>query len=313
MTMDPLLLSFVVAGGIGLAVVAVWMVVRDLRRGKGSGVEGRLQNGVVVSWRQAEAAKEESLPLEAKDEDWFGRLVGETGLGWTADVAFLMSVACGLAIGGAVFLWREDLLAAVAGMVAGMLLLIGFLMYRRSRRRLAILNQLPEVMDLLARAVRAGESLDQALHVAGESAAEPVAGEFRRCARQVEMGLSLDAALRAMTGRTPLMETRILAATLTVQRETGGNLAAALERLAAIFRDRIAYQRQFLAGTATARAGAAVIATVGAGAAIYALVIQPEYVQEALELWTGRVMFSIAVGLQLIGVAWIVWLLRNDY
>ena len=113
-------------------------------------------------------------------------------------------------------------------------------------------------MELMARAVRAGESLDQAIALAGNSG-------FTRGRRvpllrsQMKMGLSLESAIRGLVSRAPLAETRILAMTLIVQRRRGGSLPTTLERLARVFRDRSNFYRQFQAATALGRGSAVMI------------------------------------------------------
>jgi tight adherence protein B len=225
----------------------------------------------------------------------------------------LLALACGLFLGGAGFLWRNNALAAAAGFLIGVLLIVGIFVYVRSRRRSAIREQLPEAMDMLARAVRAGESIDQAVHVAGKTLAEPLATEFRRCDRQLQMGLSLDGAVRGMTRRAPVMEMRIMATTVTVQRRTGGSLPTALEHLARVFRDRLSYHRQFRAATAQGRGSVIVIAIAGLVAATYLFVWQPEYMQGLLQEPIGQALLAIAVVLQILGLAWVFWLLRSNY
>jgi tight adherence protein B len=176
-----------------------------------------------------------------------------------------------------------------------------------------MLNQFPDAMDLLARAVHAGESLDQALTLAGDAGTEPLATEFRRSAGQLEMGLSLDAAMRTFTRRVPLMESRIFAAAALVQRQSGGNLGLTLDRLAAAFRDRLNYRRQFRAMTAAARGGAILIAIVAVLISVYVLIFRRDYLQAFLESNLGLALLISAIVAQIIGVAWALWLLRTSH
>ena len=195
----------------------------------------------------------------------------------------------------------------------GVLAVYGLLFYLRSRRHGAIREQLPDVMEMMARAVRAGESLDQAIALAGNSAFAPVAAEFHRCASQMEIGLSLAAAMRGLVRRVPLAETRVLAMTLVVQRQRGGSLPTALERLARVFRDRLNYYRQFRASTAAGRAGAALIVIIAVGLDAAVILWRPDYARPLLESSAGRIMLAAALALQVVGMAWAFLLFRSDY
>ena len=108
----------------------------------------------------------------------------------------------------------------------------------------------------------------------GSSAIE---SEFKECSKQLDLGLSIPAAVRAMSKRVPLTEMKILSATLSVYRQTGGSLATTLSRLATVFRERLTYQRQLRATTAAGRFSAMVVATVGPLLLIYLMFFQADY------------------------------------
>jgi Flp pilus assembly protein TadB len=209
--------------------------------------------------------------------------------------------------------WFDDAVSVCTGLLIGMGAFVGYLVYLRARRRAAMQEQLPDVMELLARAVRAGESLDQAIALAGETAGKPLGPEFRRCAAQLEMGLSVDAAMRGLARRAPLGEMRIFAATLMVQRQTGGKLPVTLERLGKVIRDRISYHRQFRAATGASRVSTILIAIAGPLVAAYLLVWQRTYILHFTESFAGQMLLLTALVLQAVGLLWIYRLLRTDY
>ena len=136
------------------------------------------------------------------------------------------------------FVWRDDLLVGCVGFLAGFVAPWLYYVYRRSDRTTKIREQLPASMEMMSRAVRAGETLDQAVDGAGRTTENPLGVEWRRTARHLDLGLSVPAAMKSMTKRVPLMEMRILGTALNVQRRTGGNLGQTLDRLANVIRDR---------------------------------------------------------------------------
>jgi tight adherence protein B len=312
---DPTLTTLILFLAIGLVTLAAAMVLRDLFVLRGQAVGRRLQEqeAEVPLGRLPLAEDAPRRGITGKFDFWFDRLIEEMDLDISTPAAFLMAVACGLLVGGVMFLWQENVLAASGGMLAGMVIAIGFFAFRRARRRRAIREQLPDVMELLARASRAGQSVDQAIDLVGETAREPLGTEFRRCARQLEMGLSMDAAMRALSRRAPISETRILAATFMVQRRAGGNLPLTLERLAKVIRDRLSYRRHYRAATAAGRISAIVIAVATTLIALYLIVWQRQYMANLLDTTPGQIMLAVALGLQAFGLFWVYRMLRTDY
>lgn len=245
---------------------------------------------------------------------WFVRLVYESGVEMPPEAAQLLVLLCGLLVGGSLFvLFQDELLPAILGMVVGMAIPIFYFIYRRANRLRIMQEQLPDALDLLVRAVRAGESLDQAIELVGTETAEPLGSEFRRCAAQMHMGLSLHAAVRLLAQRVSLMEVRIFATTVMVHRQTGGNLALTLERVANVVRDRISYRRRFRAATAGGRFATIMIVLLGILAFGYMLFFEPEYLNAFFAEPIGWMVLSAAVVLQLIGLVWVASLLRVDY
>ena len=115
-----------------------------------------------------------------------------------------------------------------------------FLLVLRSRRaRLRqIEEQLPEAMDLMSRAMRAGHAFLSALQMAGSECPEPIAREFRIAAEEVNYGVAMQEALVNLALRVPVTDLRFFVVAVAVQRETGGNLAELLDKTAGLIRAR---------------------------------------------------------------------------
>jgi len=302
---------------VGLLLVlggsAVFLIVRDLNEAD------RLRRGKVDEEKPTLStlpfAGDQTPPDGMTDRmDFrFRGLVHQTGMDVAPEAAFLLMVFFGLVFGGALLLWRDDLLLAVFGFAIGFAAPWVYFVYRRNQRLATIREQLPSSMDLMSRAVRAGETLDQAIDGAGRDTAEPLGIEWRRASRQLELGLSVPAAMRSMTKRAPLMELRILGTALNVQRRTGGNLPTTLDRLSQVIRDRLSYQRQFKAATGASRMATVLIALAGPLVFAYMMAFQPDYMGQFFTLPGGWTLLGIAGVLQVVGLAWVWGLLRNDY
>jgi len=213
----------------------------------------------------------------------------------------------------AAFVLTEDLL--YTGLATLLTIALSFVVlsiaYRRVMRQFE--DQFPAALDLLARAVRAGESLDQALVMIGDSVSDPVASEFRRIAKHLEMGLSLSAAMKSFAYRVPTVDVRIFASALSVHRQSGGNLPITLERLARVIRDRMSYQRQLRSVTGAGRISAMIIAALGPILFLYLFFVQPEYSQVLWNDPTGRIVLIMAAVSQIVGLLIISRMLRSRY
>lgn len=314
--MDPRLLSFLSFAAIALFVAAICLFIRDVVIRRRELLAQRLRDPRGHTELPRLPVGPEAPPARTmwgRMNQWFERLEHENGTEQPPEAVFLWEVAAGLLVAGILYLWQENFIVAVIGYFLGSLCVTAYFLYRRERRRREIREQLPDVMELMARAVRAGQTLDQAIALVGETAEAPLKSEFVRCSKHLDMGLSMDAAIRALTRRAPLAETRIFAATLMVQRRAGGSLPITLERLARVIRDRLSYQRQFRAATAAGRMSMLLILLAGPLVLAYMWFWQRGYLQNFLNTPQGHFLLIIAIVLQLVGALWVVSLLKSDY
>ena len=100
-------------------------------------------------------------------------------------------------------------------------------------------RQLPEALDLVARALRSGHSFASGLQMIGEEMAEPIANEFRIVADEVNFGVSLQQALTNLSERVPLTDLRYFVVAVMIQRDSGGNLTEVLGNLSRLIRERL--------------------------------------------------------------------------
>lgn len=166
------------------------------------------------------------------------RLLEQSGTGSTVMHLITVSLLCGLGVLMVGLLlrwpWPLTVLAAAALTAApGMRLL-----YKRDKRLQMIEAQLPDAMDLISRALRAGHAFPSALAMVGNEAPEPIAGEFKITSDEIGFGISVDNALNNLTARVVSADMRYFVMAVIIQRETGGNLAELLDKLAELVRER---------------------------------------------------------------------------
>jgi len=160
--------------------------------------------------------------------------------GYTQTVSNFMLVAGGVALAGVVTGWwlgNSVLLAGVLG-VAFVALTIARLFWLRARRIERINAQLPDVLDLISRSLRAGHAFSAALAMVGNQAQEPIASEFKLTFGEINFGISTEHALLNLAQRVPITDMRYFVMAVVIQLETGGNLAELLTMLGNLVRER---------------------------------------------------------------------------
>jgi len=166
-------------------------------------------------------------------------------------------------------------------------------------------EELPEAIELLTRAIRAGHPLASGMRMVAQEGPPVVAEEFRQTFDEQRFGLPFNDALLGLVDRVNLIDVRIFAIAVLVQREVGGNLAEILDNLAATIRGRFYLRRQLRVYTAQGRLSGYALAAlpVVVGAATFALA--PDYFSLLFTTGLGQLMVASALFLQVIGVLWI--------
>ena len=177
----------------------------------------------------------------------------QADLKWTAGFLVLLSVACCVIPGYLLYLRTG---AAVFSMLIGLLLgtaPFGYVLQKRRQRFNKFEQGLPESLDLIVSALRAGHSLVSAMGLVANEAPDPIGGEFRICYDEQNYGLELRSAMENLVVRIPLQDLRIVVAAILIQKESGGNLAEVLDKVAYVIRERFRLKRQVRTHTAQGR------------------------------------------------------------
>lgn len=181
------------------------------------------------------------------------RLLKQAGSPWRVSTVILLSSLGFCLTGTVVYLASSraalSLLLAVTAAVSPYAYLL-ILRDTRFRRCDALL---PEAVDLMARALRAGHAVTAAIEMVGQEIAEPLAGEFRTVHEEQSFGLPMREAMLNLADRLPRDDVRFLATAILVQKETGGNLAQILDKTAGVMRERVRLRGQLRIYTAQGR------------------------------------------------------------
>ena len=221
---------------------------------------------------------------------------------------FLM-VSLLAAVGGLLFallmnwpLWLTLSLAAGCGIFPLLQLLTA-----RRRRLQAFERQLPDTLDLMARALRAGHAFSGALEMVGTEAADPIAGEFRTTFDEINFGISLNDALLNLSTRLPSTDLKYFIIAILLQRDTGGNLAELLDNLSALIRARFKLLGTIRALSAEGRLSAWVLSLLPFVAAALLNIINPKFMSV---LWTDPAGMPLIEGALLMTAMGIFWMWR---
>ena len=163
----------------------------------------------------------------------------------------LLIIAAGMGFGMAALFWLlMGTIGAILGFAIGAGLPFMYVSSKRNRRMEKLLSQIPDTFDLMSRIIRAGQTIAQSMQSVADEFEPPIAEEFGYCYEQQNLGLDAETALRDLSRRTGLLEMKIFVLSVLVHRQTGGNLAELLDKLAALVRDR--YRIRGLIKTLTA-------------------------------------------------------------
>jgi tight adherence protein B len=236
--------------------------------------------------------------------------VEQSGLPITIEQAADFSAAAGILGTLAGYIPSSSFLAAAATGVVALSIPWIVVLIQRKRRIDKFSEQLPEVLDVMSRAVAAGQSVPAALQMVGAECPAPISKEFALCCEQQNLGLPQDTTLRDLARRVPVPELHLLVVALLVQRQCGGSPVEVLSSISDLTRKRIKLSNRVQALTGEGRMQALVLTVLPIAAFIWLWLSQRDYIQVLLDRpW---VLLSL-IGLQLLGTAWIRRTIQIEY
>lgn len=218
----------------------------------------------------------------------------QANLQWTPARIVARCVAAWLIVAYIIFWRTNDFFPAILlGLPAGLLPFF-FIRSRRNGRLDDFRTKLPEVLELIVGALRAGHSINSAIGIASVESPEPVRRELRQCADEQKFGVELRASMKNLTTRVPISDLQIAVTAILIQQESGGNLAEVLEKVAFIMRERTRLKNQIRVHTAQGRLTGLLLslAPVVLGVGMYFM--DPEHMS---------ILWTTAVGVKLLWAA----------
>ncbi len=192
-------------------------------------------------------------------------------------------------------------LMVTAGLVAAAMP-FAHVYWKRKKRFNAFLEHLPDALDLMSRALAAGHAFSESMHMVSSEMPEPIATEFRKTYEEQNLGLSLKLALENLTQRIPLLDLRMCVTAVLIQRETGGNLAEILEKVAYTIRERFRIMGDLKTLTTSSRMSAWLLCGLPIFVTFAITVLNPDYMTIFWKDQRGHYLIGLALLLQVTGM-----------
>lgn len=238
--------------------------------------------------------------------------------GWVSASAMRISAAELIAlsallglVGGVLpgLLGQPPVLGAAAGLALA-LLPWWRVAHRRQRRIDQIERQFPQALDLMSRAMRAGHAFAAAVRMVAEELPEPLGRDFRILFDEINYGVPAHEALARLARRVPLPDVSYFVVAVMIQRDSGGNLAELLDKIAAIVRERLKLHGQVRTLSAEGRLSAYILTALPFVVAFVVNLTNPRFMAV---LWTdpsGMRMLGTALLMMVLGVVWMRQIIR---
>lgn len=207
---------------------------------------------------------------------------------------FLGLIGAALAVGALVAVFVGAILGVVIALI-GAAAPFAFVAKKHAERGQLIESQLPEAVDMLVNALRAGYALPAAMNFVGTEVPAPLGPEFVRFYDEQRLGIDVRQALMNLQDALGTLDARMFVLAVMIQRETGGNLSEILGSIASVIRDRVNFREQVKVMTAEANLSAVILSALPV--AMYAImrVLNPDYAAQMTSTETGRLMLAYGV------------------
>jgi tight adherence protein B len=189
------------------------------------------------------------------------------------------------------------LFAAVLGMIPFL-----SIYFKKKRRMEKFQRQLPDAMELIARALKAGHAFTSGLRIVADELSDPVATEFEKTLQEINFGVGVPEALKNLPRRVDCPDLRFFIISVILQRETGGNLAEILEKIAHLIRERFKLQGHIRVLSAEGRLSGVILISLPFVIALALYVLNPRYVQTLFVDPIGKILITFALLMMVIGI-----------
>lgn len=228
-------------------------------------------------------------------------LMNQADVHWRLEIFLLLEFLAGM-LGAALGAVKFGLGGGLVGGVLGLVLPIRILVFKKKRRLKQFEKQLPEALELMARGLKAGHAFATGLQLVADELPDPLGGEFFKTFKEHNHGLDLNNALLNLCNRIDLRDLRFFTTAVMIQRETGGNLADILDKIATLIRERFKLRNQIKALTSEGRLSGLVLVLLPPATGLAMFFMNPDYILLLVQTSLGQIMTGGALLLQGLGM-----------
>jgi tight adherence protein B len=250
----------------------------------------------------------ESLPLMAS----LARMIDQAGKTTPAYQVAVLSLVLAAAAGMAAWALTQMWLIATLATFGGLMLPCLKIARDRARRMAKMEEQLPEAIDMIKRALKAGHPFSQALKLAAEDMDNPIARELDLTFADITYGNDARRAMLGLLERVPSVTVMAFVTSVLVQKETGGNLAEVLDRIGNVIRGRFRFYRRVRTLSAEGRLSAWILALVPLVLFAVIWITSPDYLPTLIDDPLGRQLIVVAAMMSVAGIWWIRRIIRIE-
>ena len=174
-----------------------------------------------------------------------------------------------------------------------------------ARRMRKFEEQLPEALELMGRSLRAGHAFTGGLQMVAQEFGDPIGTEFGRVLGQISLGVSVEQALKSLTGRIDCADLKFLTVSVLIQRETGGNLAEILDSIGRLIRERFKLKGRVRTLSAEGRLSAIILVALPIFVAMALSIMNPSYISILATDPIGKLLVFIALIMMVLGIFFI--------
>jgi tight adherence protein B len=193
----------------------------------------------------------------------------------------------------------------LVGILLGLMLSVIPFMWlksRKSKRMARFETQLPEALDMISRALRAGHAFTNSLKLIADEFENPLGEEFRKTIDEVNFGAGVDRSLENMTRRVDVSDLKFFVTAVNIQRESGGNLAEILTTISRLIRERFSFRRHVKTLSAEGRLSAIVLCSLPFVVGVIIFTLNPGFLLTLLDHFLGIYVIGIQLVLMGLGV-----------
>ncbi|MDD5207680.1 MAG: type II secretion system F family protein [Desulfobacterales bacterium] len=239
-------------------------------------------------------------------------LIRQANLKYTVGFFFLSSIC--LAFTAYLFIstfTRNPLLSSAAAIISGSLPFL--YVHMKKKKRMALFEkQLPDGLGLISRALCAGHAFTSGMKLAAEEFGDPLGPELSDTLDEINFGVTVPEALKNLARRVDYPDMNFFVVSVILQRETGGNLAEPLEKLATLIRERFKFRGKVRTLTAEGRLSAVVLLLMPFAAFGILFLFDPSYVMSLIDDPIGKALSGAAGFMMILGIIMIKRMIRVD-